>query len=42
MRLLAPSLAALCLSAALGAPMQAQEAPRFAFFSLTQLLKNLG
>ena len=38
MRLLAPSLAALCLSAALVAPMQAQEAPRFAFFSINQLV----
>jgi Skp family chaperone for outer membrane proteins len=38
MRLLAPSLAALCLSAALIAPMQAQEAPRFAFFSINQLV----
>jgi len=38
MRLLAPSLAALCLSAALVVPMQAQEAPRFAFFSINQLV----
>ena len=38
MRLLAPSLAALCLSAALVAPVQAQEAPRFAFFSINQLV----
>ena len=37
MRLLAPS-AALCLSAALAAPLAAQEAPRFAFFSLNQLV----
>jgi Skp family chaperone for outer membrane proteins len=38
MRLLAPSLAALCLSAALVAPVAAQEAPRFAFFSINQLV----
>jgi Skp family chaperone for outer membrane proteins len=38
MRLLAPSLAALCLSAALVAPLKAQEAPRFAFFSINQLV----
>ncbi|MDR3683464.1 MAG: OmpH family outer membrane protein [Geothrix sp.] len=38
MRLLAPSLAALCLSAALVAPLSAQEAPRFAIFSINQLV----
>ena len=38
MRLSAPSLAALCLSAALAAPVVAQEAPRFAFFSINQLV----
>ena len=38
MRLLAPSLAALCLSAALVGPLKAQEAPRFAFFSINQLV----
>jgi Skp family chaperone for outer membrane proteins len=40
MRLLAPSLAALCLSAALATPMDAQEAPRFAFFSINQLVHS--
>jgi Skp family chaperone for outer membrane proteins len=40
MRLIAPSLAALCLSAALCAPAAAQEAPRFAFFSLGQLVRT--
>ncbi|WP_243318514.1 OmpH family outer membrane protein [Geothrix paludis] len=39
MRLLAPSVAALCLSAALAAPAAAQEAPRFAFFSINQLVR---
>lgn len=38
MRLLAPSVAALCLSASLVAPAAAQEAPRFAFFSINQLV----
>jgi Skp family chaperone for outer membrane proteins len=38
MRLLAPSLAALCLSATLATSMNAQEAPRFAFFSINQLV----
>ena len=40
MRLIAPSLAALCLSAALTLPMAAQEAPRFAFFSINQLVRS--
>jgi Skp family chaperone for outer membrane proteins len=40
MRLLAPSLAALCLSAALAIPGNAQEAPRFAFFSMNQLVHS--
>ncbi len=40
MRLLAPSVAALCLSAALATPMNAQEAPRFAFFSMNQLVHS--
>ncbi|HEY3400663.1 MAG TPA: OmpH family outer membrane protein [Geothrix sp.] len=40
MRLLAPSLAALCLSAALAAPVAAQDAPRFAFFSINQLVRS--
>lgn len=40
MRLLAPSVAALCLSAALVAPLAAQEAPRFAFFSINQLVRS--
>ena len=40
MRLLAPSLAALCLSAALTTPVVAQEAPRFAFFSINQLVRS--
>ena len=40
MRLLAPALAALCLSAALSAPIVAQEAPRFAFFSINQLVRS--
>jgi Skp family chaperone for outer membrane proteins len=38
MRLFAPPLAALCLSAALVAPVAAQEVPRFAFFSINQLV----
>jgi len=38
MRLFAPPLAALCLSAALVAPAAAQEVPRFAFFSINQLV----
>lgn len=40
MRLLASSLAALCLSAALAVPAVAQEAPRFAFFSINQLVRS--
>lgn len=40
MRLLAPSLAALCLSAALAVPAAAQDAPRFAFFSINQLVRS--
>lgn len=40
MRLIAPSLAALCLSAALAVPVAAQEAPRFAFFSINQLVRT--
>ena len=40
MRLLAPSVAALCLSAALALPAAAQEAPRFAFFSINQLVRS--
>ena len=40
MRLLAPSLAALCLSAAIALPAAAQEAPRFAFFSINQLVRS--
>ena len=40
MRLIAPSLAALCLSAALSAPAMSQEAPRFAFFSINQLVRS--
>jgi Skp family chaperone for outer membrane proteins len=39
MRLLAPSVAALCLSATLAVPAAAQEAPRFAFFSINQLVR---
>lgn len=39
MRMIAPSLAALCLSAALSTPAAAQEAPRFAFFSINQLVR---
>jgi Skp family chaperone for outer membrane proteins len=39
MRLLAPTLAALCLSTTLAVPAAAQEAPRFAFFSLNQLVR---
>ena len=38
MRLLALPLAALCLSATLATPVLAQEAPRFAFFSINQLV----
>ena len=40
MRLLAPSLAVLCLSAAVSIPAAAQEAPRFAFFSINQLVRS--
>ena len=42
MRLLPPSLAALCLSAALSLPAVAQEAPppRIAFFSINQLVRT--
>ncbi len=40
MRLIAPSLAALCLSAALATPAAAQETPRFAFFSINQLVRS--
>ena len=40
MRLLAPALAALCLSATLALPAMAQEAPRFAFFSINQLVRS--
>jgi Skp family chaperone for outer membrane proteins len=40
MRLIAPSLAALCLSAALVTPAVAQEAPKFAFFSINQLVRS--
>ena len=40
MRLLAPAVAALCLSAALTTPVVAQEAPRFAFFSINQLVRS--
>ncbi len=40
MRFIAPSLAALCLSAALVAPLAAQEAPKFAFFSINQLVRS--
>ena len=40
MRLTAPSLAALCLSATLALPLAAQEAPRFAFFSINQLVRS--
>ena len=40
MRLLAPALAALCLSATLAVPAMAQEAPRFAFFSINQLVRS--
>jgi Skp family chaperone for outer membrane proteins len=40
MRLIAPSLAALCLSAGLSVPAAAQEAPRFAFFSINQLVRS--
>lgn len=40
MRLTAPILAALCLSAAVAPSLSAQEAPRFAFFSLNQLVRT--
>ncbi len=40
MRLIAPSLAALSLSTALSLPAAAQEAPRFAFFSINQLVRS--
>jgi Skp family chaperone for outer membrane proteins len=38
--MIAPSLAVLCLSAALCAPAAAQETPRFAFFSINQLVRS--
>ena len=38
MRLLALPTAALCLSAVLATPVMAQEGPRFAFFSINQLV----
>jgi len=40
MRIIAPTLAALCLSAALAVPAAAQDAPRFAFFSINQLVRS--
>ena len=40
MRLLALPLATLCLSAALAVPLAAQEPPRFAFFSMNQLVRS--
>ena len=40
MRLFAPTMAALCLSAALAVPAAAQETPRFAFFSINQLVRT--
>jgi len=44
MRMLAPALAALCLSAAVAVPVTAQanspEPPRFAFFSINQLVRS--
>jgi len=40
MRLLAPTVAAFCLSAALAVPAAAQDAPRFAFFSINQLVRS--
>lgn len=40
MRLIAPSLAVLCLSAALATPAASEEAPRFAFFSINQLVRT--
>jgi Skp family chaperone for outer membrane proteins len=42
MRLIAPSLAVLCLSAALSVPAMAQEVPppRIAFFSINQLVRS--
>ncbi len=40
MRPIALPLAALCLSAALALPAAAQEAPRFAFFSINQLVRT--
>lgn len=40
MRLIAPSVAVLCLSASLAVPAAAQEAPRFAFFSINQLVRT--
>ncbi|HJW71744.1 MAG TPA: OmpH family outer membrane protein [Geothrix sp.] len=35
-----PALAALCLTATLAVPAMAQEAPRFAFFSINQLVRS--
>jgi Skp family chaperone for outer membrane proteins len=40
MRLFALPLAALCLSGTLAMPVLAQEAPRFAFFSINQLVHS--
>jgi len=40
MRLLASSVAVLCLSAALAVPAVAQDAPKFAFFSINQLVRS--
>lgn len=40
MRLIALPAAALCLAASLSVPAAAQEAPRFAFFSLNQLVRS--
>jgi Skp family chaperone for outer membrane proteins len=40
MRLIASSLVALCLAAGLATPLAAQEAPRFAFFSINQLVRS--
>jgi Skp family chaperone for outer membrane proteins len=40
MRHFTPALAALCLTATLAVPAMAQEAPRFAFFSINQLVRS--
>jgi Skp family chaperone for outer membrane proteins len=40
MRRFTPALAAVCLSTMLAVPVMAQDAPRFAFFSINQLVRS--